>query len=155
MQVRPPCVGGVKAVCKLMAAEILTGDMSDHTEKPTSPEEDGRDRRSEELLPLLYQELRRLAASMLAQERRGQTLQATALVHEAWLRVQGDTSQRWRSIKVCTLLSKPDRRTINVAIDYVGFKIPNKYVVGYGLDYQQKYRNLPYLAVLDLEGDQE
>ena len=60
-----------------------------------------------------------------------------------------------RSIKVCTLLSKPDRRTINVAIDYVGFKIPNKYVVGYGLDYQQKYRNLPYLAVLDLEGDQE
>jgi hypoxanthine phosphoribosyltransferase len=60
-----------------------------------------------------------------------------------------------RSIKVCTLLSKPDRRTINVVIDYVGFKIPNKYVVGYGLDYQQKYRNLPYLAVLDMEGDQE
>jgi hypoxanthine phosphoribosyltransferase len=60
-----------------------------------------------------------------------------------------------RSIRVCTLLSKPDRRTINVAIDYEGFKIPNQYVVGYGLDYQQKYRNLPYLAVLDLEGDQE
>jgi len=60
-----------------------------------------------------------------------------------------------RSIKICTLLSKPDRRTINVAIDYVGFKIPNRYVVGYGLDYQQKYRNLPYLAVLDMEGDQE
>jgi len=60
-----------------------------------------------------------------------------------------------RSIKICTLLSKPDRRTSNVAIDYVGFKIPNKYVVGYGLDYQQKYRNLPYLAVLDMEGDQE
>ena len=60
-----------------------------------------------------------------------------------------------RSIKVCTLLSKPDGRTINVVIDYVGFKIPNKYVVGYGLDYQQKYRNLPYLAVLDMEGDQE
>ncbi|HSS30115.1 MAG TPA: phosphoribosyltransferase family protein, partial [Nitrospiraceae bacterium] len=60
-----------------------------------------------------------------------------------------------RSIKICTLLSKPDRRTINVAIDYVGFKIPNRYVVGYGLDYQQKYRNLPYLAVLDVEGDQE
>ncbi|MGH7147034.1 MAG: hypoxanthine phosphoribosyltransferase [Nitrospiraceae bacterium] len=60
-----------------------------------------------------------------------------------------------RSIKVCTLLSKPDRRTIDVAIDYVGFKIPNEYVVGYGLDYQQKYRNLPYLAVLDMEGDQE
>jgi hypoxanthine phosphoribosyltransferase len=65
------------------------------------------------------------------------------------------TKEKPRSIKVCTLLSKPDHRTINVAIDYVGFKIPNKYVVGYGLDYQQKYRNLPYLAVLDLEGDQE
>ena len=60
------------------------------------------------------------------------------------------TKKKPRSIKVCTLLSKPDRRTIDVAIDYVGFKIPNKYVVGYGLDYQQKYRNLPYLAVLDL-----
>jgi hypoxanthine phosphoribosyltransferase len=60
-----------------------------------------------------------------------------------------------RSIKVCTLLNKPERRVINVAIDYVGFKILNKYVVGYGLDYQQKYRNLPYLAVLDMEGDQE
>jgi RNA polymerase sigma factor (TIGR02999 family) len=87
----------VKAASKLMATEILTGAMSDHTEKQTSPEEDGRNRRSEELLPLLYQELRRLAASMLAQERPGQTLQATALVHEAWLRVQGDTSQRWES----------------------------------------------------------
>jgi hypoxanthine phosphoribosyltransferase len=63
--------------------------------------------------------------------------------------------QKPRSIKVCTLLSKPDRRIIDVTIDYVGFKIPNKYVVGYGLDYQQKYRNLPYLAVLDMEGDQE
>jgi RNA polymerase sigma factor (TIGR02999 family) len=71
--------------------------MSNYTEKQTSPEEDGRNRRSEELLPLLYQELRRLAASMLAQERPGQTLQATALVHEAWLRVQGDTGQRWES----------------------------------------------------------
>lgn len=60
-----------------------------------------------------------------------------------------------RSIKVCTLLSKPERRTIDVAIEYEGFKIPNKYVVGYGLDYQQKYRNLPYLAVLDVAEDQE
>jgi hypoxanthine phosphoribosyltransferase len=47
------------------------------------------------------------------------------------------------------LLSKPQRRVVDVAIDYEGFRIPNKYVVGYGLDYQQKYRNLPYLAVLD------
>ncbi len=60
-----------------------------------------------------------------------------------------------KSIKVCTLLSKPERRTIDVPLDYVGFKIPNKYVVGYGLDYQQKYRNLPYLAVLDVEGELE
>lgn len=60
-----------------------------------------------------------------------------------------------RSIKVCTLLSKPDGRTVDLIIDYVGFKIPNKYVVGYGLDYQQKYRNLPYLAVLDVEEEQE
>lgn len=60
-----------------------------------------------------------------------------------------------KSIRICTLLSKPERRTIEVPLDYVGFKIPNKYVVGYGLDYQQKYRNLPYLAVLDVEGEQE
>ena len=60
-----------------------------------------------------------------------------------------------RSIKVCTLLSKPDGRTVDLVIDYVGFKIPNKYVVGYGLDYRQKYRNLPYLAVLDVEEEQE
>ncbi len=59
-----------------------------------------------------------------------------------------------KSIKVCTLLSKPERRKINVPIDYVGFKIPDRYVVGYGLDYQQKYRNLPYLAVLDAVGDE-
>lgn len=59
-----------------------------------------------------------------------------------------------KSIKVCALLSKPERRKVNVTIDYVGFKIPNKYVVGYGLDYQQKYRNLPYLAVLDTVDDE-
>lgn len=55
-----------------------------------------------------------------------------------------------RSVKVCTLLSKPERRTIDVPLAYIGFNIPDKYVVGYGLDYQQKYRNLPYLAVLDV-----
>ena len=65
------------------------------------------------------------------------------------------SKQKPKSVKVCTLLSKPERRTIDVPLDYVGFKIPNKYVVGYGLDYQQKYRNLPYLAVLDMEGQQE
>jgi hypoxanthine phosphoribosyltransferase len=54
-----------------------------------------------------------------------------------------------RSLRVCALLDKPDRRKVRVAIDYVGFTIPNKYVVGYGLDYQNKYRNLPYIAVLE------
>ena len=65
------------------------------------------------------------------------------------------TKHKPRSVKVCTLLSKLERRTIDVSLEYIGFKIPNKYVVGYGLDYQQKYRNLPYLAVLDMEGEQE
>jgi hypoxanthine phosphoribosyltransferase len=54
-----------------------------------------------------------------------------------------------KSIKVCALLNKPDRRVVEVVVDYVGFNIPNKFVIGYGLDYQQRYRNLPYLAVLD------
>ncbi|HET6369761.1 MAG TPA: hypoxanthine phosphoribosyltransferase [Nitrospiria bacterium] len=53
------------------------------------------------------------------------------------------------SLHFCTLLDKPERRKSDVALDYVGFTIPNKYVVGYGLDYQNKYRNLPYIAVLD------
>lgn len=59
------------------------------------------------------------------------------------------SKRRPKSIKVCALLNKPDRRQVTVHVDYVGFEIPDKYVVGYGLDYQQKYRNLPYLAVLD------
>jgi hypoxanthine phosphoribosyltransferase len=54
-----------------------------------------------------------------------------------------------KSIHVCTLLSKPERRVVDVDVRYIGFRIPDQYVVGYGLDYQQKYRNLPYLAVLD------
>ncbi|MBI3610969.1 MAG: hypoxanthine phosphoribosyltransferase [Nitrospirae bacterium] len=54
-----------------------------------------------------------------------------------------------KSLKVCTLLDKPERRKVRVSIDYVGFTIPNKYVVGYGLDYQNRYRNLPYIAVMD------
>ncbi len=54
-----------------------------------------------------------------------------------------------KSLKLCALLDKTERRKVDVPIEYVGFKIPNKYVVGYGLDYQNKYRNLPYIAVLD------
>ncbi len=63
--------------------------------------------------------------------------------------------QKPRSIKVCTLLSKPERRVVDVPLQYVGFRIPNQYVVGYGLDHQQKYRNLPYLAVLDQVSQQD
>ena len=54
-----------------------------------------------------------------------------------------------KSIEVCTLLSKPVRRQVDVKVRYIGFEVPDQYVVGYGLDYEQKYRNLPYLAILD------
>ncbi len=60
-----------------------------------------------------------------------------------------------KSINVCTLLSKPERRVVDVHVQYIGFKIPDQYVIGYGLDYQQKYRNLPYLAVLDQSSEPE
>lgn len=50
------------------------------------------------------------------------------------------------SVKVCTLLNKPSRRKIKVPIDYVGFEIENKFVLGYGMDYDQLYRNLPYIG---------
>jgi hypoxanthine phosphoribosyltransferase len=56
-----------------------------------------------------------------------------------------------RSISLCTLLDKPDRRVIDVKVDYTGFEIPDKFVVGYGLDYDQKYRNLPYIGVLEFD----
>ena len=55
------------------------------------------------------------------------------------------------SLRVCCLLDKPDRRECDITPDYCGFKIPNEFVVGYGLDYQQKYRNLPYIGVLKPE----
>jgi hypoxanthine phosphoribosyltransferase len=54
-----------------------------------------------------------------------------------------------RSLKLCSLLDKPDRREVEVPIDYLGFSIPNRFVVGYGLDYDEKYRNLPYVGTLD------
>ena len=52
------------------------------------------------------------------------------------------------SLEVCALLTKPDRRRVDLPIRYVGFEIPNRFVIGYGLDYAQKYRNLDYVAVL-------
>lgn len=53
------------------------------------------------------------------------------------------------SLRLCTLLDKPDRRVKDVKVDYVGFEIPDEFVVGYGLDYAQKYRNLPYIGVVE------
>lgn len=56
-----------------------------------------------------------------------------------------------KSLKLCTLLDKPDRREVEVKVDYIGFVIPNKFVLGYGMDYAQKYRNLPYIGVIEGE----
>ncbi len=53
------------------------------------------------------------------------------------------------SLEICTLLDKPDRRVTNVDVKYVGFVIPDEFVVGYGLDYDQYYRNLPYVGVVE------
>ena len=55
------------------------------------------------------------------------------------------------SLRLCTLLDKPDRRVAQVAVDYTGFTIPDKFIVGYGLDYDQKYRNLPYIGTVEFE----
>lgn len=55
------------------------------------------------------------------------------------------------SVKIVTLLDKPDRRNIEVKVDYLGFSIPDEFVVGYGLDYSELYRNLPYIAALKEE----
>ncbi len=55
------------------------------------------------------------------------------------------------SLKICTLLNKPSRRQVNVHVDYIGFDIPNEFVVGYGLDFNELYRNLPFIGVLKPE----
>jgi hypoxanthine phosphoribosyltransferase len=60
-------------------------------------------------------------------------------------------SRKPASVKICTLLSKPDRRKVDVQVDYNGFVIPDYFVVGYGLDYDGKYRNLPFIGVLKPE----
>ncbi len=54
-----------------------------------------------------------------------------------------------KSIRLCTLLDKPERRVVDVKTDYVGFQIPDEFVVGYGLDYAQKYRTLPFIGVVE------
>ncbi|MDQ2952563.1 MAG: hypoxanthine phosphoribosyltransferase [Chloroflexota bacterium] len=60
-------------------------------------------------------------------------------------------SQRPASVRLCTLLDKPSRRIVPITIDYRGFEIPDKFVVGYGLDYAERYRNLPFIGVLKPE----
>lgn len=61
------------------------------------------------------------------------------------------TERRPKALKICSLLDKPSRREAEIEGDYVGFTVPNKFVVGYGLDYAQSYRNLPYIGVLKKE----
>ena len=56
-----------------------------------------------------------------------------------------------KSVKICTLLNKQERRVVDIAIDYIGFEIPDKFVIGYGMDYAEKYRNLPYIGVIKEE----
>lgn len=56
-----------------------------------------------------------------------------------------------KTLKLCTLLDKPERRVCDVHVDWVGFEIPDEFVVGYGLDYDQKYRNLPYIGYVEIE----
>ena len=56
-----------------------------------------------------------------------------------------------RSLRLCTLLDKPERRVTDVEVNYCGFEIPDEFVVGYGLDYAQKYRNLPYIGVVETQ----
>lgn len=52
------------------------------------------------------------------------------------------------SIKICTLLNKLERRTADVPVDYIGFQVPDEFIVGYGIDYAERYRNLPYIGIL-------
>lgn len=56
-----------------------------------------------------------------------------------------------KSLALCTLLDKPERRVVEVKVDYTGFQIPDEFVVGYGLDYDQRYRNLPYIGVVKFD----
>src|SRR6185369_16048178 len=60
-------------------------------------------------------------------------------------------ARRPASLKLCTLLDKPSKRTVQIPIDYTGFEIPNKFVFGYGLDLDEKFRNLPFIGVVNLE----
>ena len=63
-------------------------------------------------------------------------------------------SKNPKSVKLCTLFDKPDRREFDVHVDWTGFDIPDEFIVGYGLDYAQRYRNLPYIGVLHFDEDE-
>ena len=58
-----------------------------------------------------------------------------------------------KSLRLCTLLDKPDRRVTQVSVDYTCFNIPDEFVVGYGLDYAQKYRNLPFIGIVEFQDE--
>lgn len=65
--------------------------------------------------------------------------------------VQNFKTRKPKSVKICTLLDKPERRKVDIKIDYKGFVIPDEFIVGYGIDYAEGYRNLPYVATLKEE----
>lgn len=67
--------------------------------------------------------------------------------------LQNLSNRNPKSLRLCTLLDKPERRVAEVKVDYTGFAIPDEFVVGYGLDYAQKYRNLPYIGVVSFSED--
>ena len=79
---------------------------------------------------------------------RGQALGYTISLTLSYL-IRNLESREPATLEVCALLTKPSRREIDVPVRYVGFEIPNKFVVGYGLDFAERYRNLPYVGVLD------
>lgn len=60
-------------------------------------------------------------------------------------------NRKAKSVKICTLLDKPERRKANVHVDYIGYEVPNEFIIGYGIDYAEYYRNLPYIASLKRE----
>lgn len=61
------------------------------------------------------------------------------------------SARKPKSLKICTLLDKPERRKIDLKVDYKGFEVPDEFIIGYGIDYAEKYRNLPYVGVLKRE----
>ena len=67
----------------------------------------------------------------------------------SWL-LEALRQRKPNSLKLCTLLDKPDRRRFEITVDYTGFEVPDVFVVGYGLDYQQRYRNLPYIGAVEI-----